>query len=37
MRESVWCLAIGLALLAALPAGAEVVKGVLSVNGVEMS
>ena len=37
MRHTTTVLGLGLALLAALPANAEIVKGVLRVRGAEMS
>jgi hypothetical protein len=37
MRGKPWSLALALALLAALPAPAQVLKGVMSVQGAEMS
>ena len=32
-----WCLALGLSLVAGLPARAEIIKGVMSVTGAEMN
>jgi hypothetical protein len=32
-----WVAALGLTLVLALPAGAEIIKGVMSVRGAEMS
>jgi hypothetical protein len=37
MHAQRWCWALGLSLLAAGPASAEVIKGVLSVKGAQMS
>jgi hypothetical protein len=37
MQRTLWPLALTLPLLAAAPAGAEVLKGVLFVRGAEMS
>ena len=36
MESKVWCVALGLSLLAVLSANAGVIKGVMSVTGGEM-
>jgi hypothetical protein len=37
MQKQMWWLAVGLSLLAASPAAAEVLRGVMSVRGAEMN
>jgi hypothetical protein len=37
VRSHAWALALALPLLAAAPAGAQIVKGVLFIRGAEMS
>jgi hypothetical protein len=37
MQRTIWPLALALPLLAAGPAGAEILKGVLFIRGAEMS
>jgi hypothetical protein len=37
MRRRPWFLALGLSLMVAAPTGAEIIKGVMSVRGAEMS
>jgi hypothetical protein len=37
MQRTTWCLTLGLLLLGGSPAGAEILKGVMAINGAEMT